>query len=1257
MTVPSAAEAGPADRDERLGEAIEEYLALAEGGSPPDPDEFVARYPDLGDDLAEALEGLALVRGLVGRPGGQGARLEAGRRIAGYRIVRELGRGGMGVVYEAVHVDLDRPVALKILGSHAAPDSAGRRRFLNEAKTAAGLHHTHIVPVFDVGQVGGLCYYAMQRIEGAGLDRVLKRLRHDRSTASESPSGSKLRGRSWSGLLRASQATAHRDDPSAPGAMSLSASASLDELSASGGVTLRGTPIESAAPRAAGYVPPRGSAYFRWVAEVGRQAAQALGYAHARGIIHRDIKPSNLLVDRSGTTWVADFGLARRKEDPDLTHAGGRVGTPRYMSPEQADGRPLDPRTDIYSLGATLYELLTLRPPFDGRTAGELARQIAEREPAPPRLADSRIPHDLETIVLKAMAKRPDDRYESAQEVAEDLMRFLRLEPVKARRISVAGRAWRLARRYPATTAITAAATAVVLAVVGWSYARIIAERDLAQAAEQAKEIQRRDAETARAQLQQALGRRYLSDAALVRLSSLPDRRERGLSLLREALAVESDPNFRREARNEALELLALRQVGARRELLTSRVNGMAMAADGSWLATLSEDGTDYRLWDAAGQSLIRAESLDDLLEDDPAAPTQPPRRSPWLPSRIAAVGRSVAVLWPGGKGIRLFPPDADGPFRDIPLPEGHVAWSIHGSPEGSRLVTIERPRGREDARWRAVLWDPERIAAPLAVLGENDPPSAPAERPAEPPRGQFDGPPLIAFGPDGKAMATTTGRAGEASVVTLRSAADGTPLLNKDRKPRQVDTRDNLMAIALGPSGLLATGSSGGLMLWNSHDLVSVTRLQTHLNPIRLLRFDRSGMLAAAGFNQGVELWDPTEGVLITLLTTPERVDDLAFADTSAAAAHDRLLAVASGTTTSVWTASEPIGARRFTGFDQAPASLAFAPDGRMVMAPRQQKPQPLRIWDPSAFALTDRELDGLIATYAAFTDGGRLLASWSGGGGLGLIICDPPDFAPNGFLPLRTSFLEGRRPPFLILSQAADRRSIAILHGPDVMIWADDGGRGRWTNLRLPPEPERDRERDRDREGDGEADRPRPRPGLMWWRAALSSDLRRLYLLRSDNQARAFALDLDGEEARAEPLAWGLPGDATQMALSPDGRALILGFRNGQAARFDTRFGAETARMALIDDAEGNGITAMQFSPDGLLAAATRQGELQLWSCDLSTPRMRLQLPGHQGPITTLAFDADGRRLASGGEDRSVLVWDIRAVKEELESLGLGW
>ncbi len=193
------------------------------------------------------------------------------------------------------------------------------------------------------------------------------------------------------------------------------------------GRSLEGDEVQDDEPSP--FEPARGANYYRWVANVGRQAAEALAHANGRGVIHRDIKPSNLLVDARGTIWVADFGLSRRLADPALTQSDSRLGTPRYMSPEQTRVGPVDARSDVYSLGATLFELLTLKPPFDGRSAVELAQQILDREPIPPRRFDPRIPRDLETIVLKAMAKRPSDRYASAQELSDDLERFLVFEP------------------------------------------------------------------------------------------------------------------------------------------------------------------------------------------------------------------------------------------------------------------------------------------------------------------------------------------------------------------------------------------------------------------------------------------------------------------------------------------------------------------------------------------------------------------------------------------------------------------------------------------------------------------------------------------------------------------------------------------------------------------------------------------------------------------------------------------------------------
>jgi len=204
----------------------------------------------------------------------------------------------------------------------------------------------------------------------------------------------------------------------------------------------------------------------------------ALDYAHKRQVIHRDIKPSNLILDTSGTIWVADFGLALRLDDPGLSRGDGVLGTPRYTSPEQAARKVVDHRTDIYSLGATLYELLTSRPPFDGETSDEVIRKILTESPTPPHLIEPRISRDLETIVLKAMARRPEDRYATGAELADDLERFLRYEPVKARRIGAVGRMWRLSQRHPAVTLVSVVAVSVIIGIASFAYRRVTIERD-----------------------------------------------------------------------------------------------------------------------------------------------------------------------------------------------------------------------------------------------------------------------------------------------------------------------------------------------------------------------------------------------------------------------------------------------------------------------------------------------------------------------------------------------------------------------------------------------------------------------------------------------------------------------------------------------------------------------------------------------------------------------------------------------------------
>jgi serine/threonine protein kinase len=415
----------PDEDDPRLREALREYQAALDAGRRPGREEFLTRYADVAEELADCIDGLELLRSAA-------PRLQAPERqptpeavlppegtLGDFRLLREIGRGGMGVVYEAVQLSLGRRVAVKVLPLAATFDGRQLQRFENEARAAAHLHHGNIVPVFAVGCERGVPYYAMQLIDGQSLAAVIEDL-------------------------------PRRASPAAPVAET-AAAASLTAQSLGSG------------------------AFFRAVAAAGAQAADSLEYAHRMGVLHRDVKPANLLLDARSNVWVADFGLARFQEGPGLTSQGGLVGTLRYMSPEQASGRPVvDPRSDVYGLGATLYELLTLRPAFPGRDRRECLRQVLEEEPTPPRRLSKAVPAELETIVLKAMAESPEDRYESAGEMRDDLKRFLDDQPIRARPPGPWERAARWARRHRrvvAAAVLGLAAAVVVLGVTTWRVA------------------------------------------------------------------------------------------------------------------------------------------------------------------------------------------------------------------------------------------------------------------------------------------------------------------------------------------------------------------------------------------------------------------------------------------------------------------------------------------------------------------------------------------------------------------------------------------------------------------------------------------------------------------------------------------------------------------------------------------------------------------------------------------------------------------
>jgi eukaryotic-like serine/threonine-protein kinase len=393
-----------------------------------------------------------------------GVRLDGRRvdRMGEYRLLREIGRGGMGVVYEAEQEALGRRVALKVLPATVAGDSQARLRFQREARAAARMHHTNIVPVFDVGQDGGHLYYAMQMIDGQGLDRLISNLRRlreqgqiadaarNRPPPEKSLAVSLLLGRFEPQDLSAGETTIEG------GELSPSRDpAAIRENSTAPPAVLPGTTDVSTA---------RGNrrAYYRSVAQIGLQTASALAYAHVRGVVHRDIKPSNLLVDSAGVVWVTDFGLAKTG-DVAMTETGDILGTIRYMSPERFRGQ-CDGRADVYSLGLTLYEMLTLEPAFSSPDRLQLIEQIRQVEPASARSRDARLPRDLETIVLKAIDKDPRRRYQTADELADDLQRFIADEPIRARRISPVERIVRWSRR---NRAVAILAATVFLLLVG----------------------------------------------------------------------------------------------------------------------------------------------------------------------------------------------------------------------------------------------------------------------------------------------------------------------------------------------------------------------------------------------------------------------------------------------------------------------------------------------------------------------------------------------------------------------------------------------------------------------------------------------------------------------------------------------------------------------------------------------------------------------------------------------------------------------
>ena len=408
-----------------IEELAEQFLDCYRRGERPAVGDFTQRYPDRASEIHDLFAALVLLEeaGKTGRSTDSPSRPDAAggpatERLGHYRILREVGRGSMGVVYEAVQEQLGRFVALKVLPRELANKPIYRLRFQREAQAAARLHHTLIVPIFDIGEQDGTPYYAMQFIAGRPLDLIVAELRDQR--------------------LAAAFATTDTKTPD----------------------------LKIGSPR-----------YHRGMARIALQVAEALAYAHENGVIHRDIKPANILLDEKGTARLTDFGLAK-DEFGDPSGTGNVAGTLRYMAPERFAGQS-DPSGDVYALGVTLYELVTLQPPFAILDRDQLIHQILSDEPERPSELDPSIPRDLEVIVLKAMAKDSAQRYATAEELADDLACFLADRPILARRESWSEQARRWLRRNPVVGGLSAAVLGLLIGLIGLFMSAYLHEKGL----------------------------------------------------------------------------------------------------------------------------------------------------------------------------------------------------------------------------------------------------------------------------------------------------------------------------------------------------------------------------------------------------------------------------------------------------------------------------------------------------------------------------------------------------------------------------------------------------------------------------------------------------------------------------------------------------------------------------------------------------------------------------------------------------------